>query len=112
MAGDELAAQDKRVALVTGAMGGLGTELCRRLHAEGFLVAAMHSPQNTRRDTWLASQRADGIDIRAYALDVSNGNACNNIVRQVLNDFKRIDVLVNNAGMTRDRSMRKMSQDD
>lgn len=112
MAGGKVAAQDKRVALVTGAMGGLGTELCRRLHAEGFLVVATHSPQNTRRDAWLASRRADGVDVRVYEVDVSNGNACDNVVRQILNELKRIDVLVNNAGITRDRSMRKMRQDD
>jgi len=112
MAGDKLQEQDKRVALVTGAMGGLGTQLCRRLHAEGFLIVATHSPQNARRDAWLTSQRADGVDVRAYELDVSNGNACDNVVRQVLNDFKRIDVLVNNAGVTRDSSMRKMRQED
>ena len=111
MAGDA-ATQDRRVALVTGAMGGLGTELCRRLHAEGFLVAATHSPQNARREAWLASQQAEGIDVRAYELDVSNGNACDNVVRRVLGDLQRIDVLVNNAGITRDRSMRKMSQED
>lgn len=106
------ATQDKRVALVTGAMGGLGTELCRRLHAEGFLVAATHSPQNERRDAWLESERAQGIEVRAYELDVSNGNACDNVVRRVLGELGRIDVLVNNAGITRDRSMRKMSQED
>ncbi|WP_137173656.1 acetoacetyl-CoA reductase [Massilia sp. HP4] len=111
MAGDA-GTQDRRVALVTGAMGGLGTELCRRLHAEGFLVAATHSPQNARREAWLASQQAEGIAVRAYELDVSNGNACDNIVRRVLGDLGRIDVLVNNAGITRDRSMRKMSQED
>lgn len=104
--------QDRRAALVTGAMGGLGTELCRRLHAEGFLVAATHSPQNARREAWLARQQAEGIDVRAYELDVSNGNACDNVVRRVLGDLGRIDVLVNNAGVTRDRSMRKMRQED
>jgi len=112
MAGDTVVRQEKRVALVTGAMGGLGTALCRRLHAEGFLVAATHSPQNARRDTWLAGQEADGVKVRAYELDVSNGSACENVVRQVLGDLGRIDVLVNNAGITRDRSMRKMSQED
>ena len=112
MAGDTVVRQEKRVALVTGAMGGLGTALCRRMHAEGFLVAATHSPQNARRDTWLAGQEADGVKVRAYELDVSNGSACENVVRQVLGDLGRIDVLVNNAGITRDRSMRKMSQED
>lgn len=100
---------EKRVALITGAMGGLGTALCRRLHAEGFLVAATYSPSNTRRDAWLAEQYADGIEVKPYALDVSNGNACEATVRRVLSDAGRIDVLINNAGITRDRSMRKMS---
>ena len=112
MAGDKVAAQDKRVALVTGAMGGLGTALCRRLHAEGFLVVATHSPQNARRAAWLAEQQALGIDVRAYELDVSNSSACDNVVLRVLEEVGRIDVLVNNAGITRDRSMRKMSQED
>jgi len=111
MAGDAII-QDGRVALVTGAMGGLGTELCRRLHAEGFLVAATHSPHNAQREAWLASRRAEGIEVRAYALDVSNGDACDDIVHRVLGDLGRIDVLVNNAGITRDRSMRKMRQED
>ncbi|KAK0338926.1 hypothetical protein LTR94_036609, partial [Friedmanniomyces endolithicus] len=90
MAGDTVG-HDKRVALVTGAMGGLGTALCRRLHADGFLVAATHSPQNARRDAWLAGQEADGVKVRAYELDVSNGNACENVVHRVLGDLGRID---------------------
>ncbi len=112
MAGDTVAKREQRVAVVTGAMGGLGTALCRRLHAEGFMVAATHSPQNARRDAWLAGLQADGIEVRAYELDVANGNACENVVRQVLGNLGRVDVLVNNAGITRDRSMRKMSQED
>lgn len=103
---------DRKVALVTGAMGGLGTALCRRLHAEGFIVIATHTPANPRRDAWLARQRDDGLDVLAYELDVANANACEIVVRRVLADTGRIDVLVNNAGITRDRSMRKMSQDD
>ncbi len=49
MAGDKVARQEKRVALVTGAMGGLGTALCRRLHAAGFLVAAVAAADLCRR---------------------------------------------------------------
>jgi len=103
---------DKRVALITGAMGGLGTELCRRLHAEGFLVAATCSPSNDRRDAWLAARRAEGIEVLAYELDVANGDACEGAVRRVLLDAGRVDVLVNNAGITRDSSLRKMRAED
>ena len=103
---------EKRVALITGGMGGLGTALCRGLHAEGFLIAATCSPSNTRRAAWLAAQHADGIDVQPYVLDVADDDACEATVRRVLSDAGRIDVLINNAGITRDSSIRKMRQED
>ena len=48
---------EKRVALVTGGMGGLGTALCRRLHDAGFAVALTYSPSNTTPEAWLAARR-------------------------------------------------------
>jgi len=103
---------EKRVALITGAMGGLGTALCRRLHADGFTVIATHSPGNATREGWLAARRDEGVNVRACELDVSNGNACGAVVRRLLEEVGAIDVLVNNAGITRDRSLRKMSPED
>lgn len=103
---------NQRVALITGAMGGLGTALCRRLHADGFTVVATHSPGNATRESWLAARRDEGIALRACELDVSNGNACDAVVRRLLEEVGVIDVLVNNAGITRDRSLRKMSAED
>jgi len=102
----------KKVALITGAMGGLGTALCRRLHGEGFTVIATHSPGNATREAWLAARRDEGVEVRACELDVSNGNACDAVARRLLEEFGAIDVLVNNAGITRDRSLRKMRLED
>ena len=102
----------KKVALITGAMGGLGTALCRRLHGEGFTVVATHSPGNATREAWLAARRDEGVEVRACELDVSNGNACDAVARRLLEEFGAIDVLVNNAGITRDRSLRKMRLED
>ena len=104
--------EGKRVALVTGGMGGLGTALCRRLHDAGFTVALTYSPGNAAPEGWLATQRDDNYRFNAYRLDVTDHAACAATVAHVLADLGRIDVLVNNAGITRDRSLRKMTLDD
>jgi len=104
--------EEKRVALVTGGMGGLGTALCRRLHDAGFVVALTYSPSNPAPEGWLAAQRDEAYRFSAYQLDVTDHDACAAVVGQVIGELGRIDVLVNNAGITRDRSLRKMTLDD
>lgn len=104
--------KEKRVALVTGGMGGLGTALCRRLHDAGFVVALTYSPSNTTPEAWLAAQRDDGYRFNAYQLDVTDHDACAATVARVMAELGGVDVLVNNAGITRDRSLRKMTLDD
>jgi len=103
-------AAEQRVALVTGGMGGLGTALCRRLHGAGFAVVAMHTPGNPRVAHWLEEQRAQDFNFHALAADVGDFDACQSAVGHVLQQFGRVDVLVNNAGITRDHSMRKMER--
>ncbi|UQV44922.1 acetoacetyl-CoA reductase [Janthinobacterium lividum] len=100
--------KEQKVALVTGGMGGLGTALCRRLHAAGFAVVAAHTPGNARVEGWLDEQQAQQYYFHPLAIDVGDFDACSVAVASVLARFGRIDVLVNNAGITRDQSMRKM----
>ncbi|MGK5048103.1 acetoacetyl-CoA reductase [Janthinobacterium sp. GB4P2] len=100
--------KEQKVALVTGGMGGLGTALCRRLHAAGFAVVAAHTPGNARVKNWLDEQQAQQYYFHPLAIDVGDFDACSQAVARVLAQFGRIDVLVNNAGITRDQSMRKM----
>jgi acetoacetyl-CoA reductase len=104
--------EDQKVALVTGGMGGLGTALCRRLHDAGLKVATTYSPSNTSPEGWLAAQRDDGYRFKAFKVDVGDYAATEWMMQSLLADFGRIDVLVNNAGITRDRSLSKMQHGD
>jgi acetoacetyl-CoA reductase len=104
--------QNNKVALVTGGMGGLGTALCRRLQAEGFRVATTYSPSNNTPEAWLGAQRDEGFSFNAYKVDVADYADCEWMMQKLLDEMGRIDVLVNNAGITRDRSLRKMTGDD
>jgi acetoacetyl-CoA reductase len=89
-------------------MGGLGAAICRRLHDEGFLVATTYSPSNPAPEAWLAAQRDEGYCFAAYRVDVTDYGDCEWMMQKLLAEMGRIDVLVNNAGITRDRSLRKM----
>jgi len=93
-------------------MGGLGTAICRRLQAEGFRVAATYSPGNATPDAWLAAQRDEGYRFTTYRVDVTDYGDCEWMMQKLLAEMGRLDVLVNNAGITRDRSLRKMTHED
>ncbi|HVO88507.1 MAG TPA: beta-ketoacyl-ACP reductase [Casimicrobiaceae bacterium] len=101
-----------RIALVTGGMGGLGEAICVKLAAMGFHVITTHSPGNTRAAEWLDSMKKAGYSFRAYGCDVSDYDSCAQCVAQVTRDVGPVDVLINNAGITRDTTFKKMSKSD
>lgn len=102
----------KKVALVTGGMGGVGTALCRRLHTAGFRVAVTYSPTNPTPEAWLAAQRDEGFSFSIYKVDVADYADAEWMMQKLLADTGRLDVLVNNAGITRDQTLRNMSPQD
>ena len=104
--------ENNKVALVTGGMGGLGTAICRRLHLAGFKVAATFSPANPTPEAWLAAQRDDGYRFLSYKVDVSDYADTEWMMQKLLSECGRLDVLVNNAGITRDQTLRNMAQAD
>jgi acetoacetyl-CoA reductase len=111
MENDQLAGTP-RVALVTGGMGGLGEAICQALAKAGLRVVATFSPGNDHSQKWLAAQRSSGYSFAAYQIDVSDFSACASGVTQIVAEIGPIDILINNAGITRDVSLRKMTVDD
>ncbi len=103
--------ENKRMALVTGGMGGLGTAICRRLHDAGFKVATTFSPHNSSPEGWLAAQRDDGYRFTAYKCNLADYADTEWMMQKLLADNGRLDVLVNNVGITRDISLSKMQPD-
>jgi len=99
-----------RVALVTGGMGGLGEAICIKLAALGYRVVTTHSPGNTKASEWLDAMNRQGYGFRAYPCDVADWDSAVGCVKQVQGELGPIDVLVNNAGITRDMTFRKMDK--
>jgi acetoacetyl-CoA reductase len=103
-------ATTKRIALVTGGMGGLGEAICRKLAALGYTVATTCSPGNTKTSQWLAAMKEEGFDFHAYPCDVVDWTSCNACIARVVQELGPVDVLVNNAGITRDMTFKKMDK--
>ena len=102
----------EKVAYVTGGMGGIGTSICQRLAQDGYTVVAGCGPNSPRKDRWLAEQKALGFDFIASEGNVSDWDSTKAAFDKVKAEVGEIDVLVNNAGITKDGVFRKMSVDD
>ena len=100
-----------RVAVVTGGMGGLGEAICMKLGKMGYKVVATYSPGNTKHNEWLAEMKKQGFEFRAVPVDVTSFDSCQQAIAQITKDVGPVDVLVNNAGITRDTTFRKMDQE-
>jgi len=99
-----------RVALVTGGMGGLGEAVCIKLAALGYRVVTTYSPGNKKVEGWLASTKDMGFDFKAYECDVSDFDSAQACVTKIEQEVGPVDVLVNNAGITRDMTFKKMDK--
>ncbi|MBU6513032.1 MAG: acetoacetyl-CoA reductase [Betaproteobacteria bacterium] len=103
---------DKKIAYVTGGMGGIGTVICRRLCEAGHKVIAGCGPNSPRKDGWLRDMRAQGFDVYASEGNVAEWESTCSAFQQVFAEHGRVDILVNNAGITRDAVFRKMGYED
>jgi acetoacetyl-CoA reductase len=96
----------KRVALITGGMGGLGETISTKMADAGYRVVVTYSPSNKTSNQWLADMKAKGYDFNAYACDADRFSQ--GLHRQGEAEVGPVDILVNNAGITRDTTFRKM----
>ncbi len=101
----------QKVAYVTGGMGGIGTSICQRLHADGFKVIAGCGPTRDHAK-WLAEQAALGFTFYASAGNVADWQSTVDAFTAARAQHGPITVLVNNAGITRDRMFLKMTRED
>jgi acetoacetyl-CoA reductase len=99
-----------RVVLVTGGMGGLGETISTKMVDGSYRVAVTYSPGNTKHADWVAQMKADDYDILAVACDVTDIDSCARAVSEVQERLGPVDVLVNNAGITRDMTFKKMDR--
>lgn len=100
----------ERLALITGGMGGIGTEICRAFHKEGYRVATTYVHDSGRETRWLEAQAAAGYPgIKAYYCDISTHEDCERLKGQVDSELGTVSVLVNNGGITRDSVFLKMT---
>jgi acetoacetyl-CoA reductase len=102
----------KRVAFVTGGMGGIGTAICRRLAAAGHTIVAGCLPGYGRKDEWLGAMRSEGWRVHAAEGDVADFESCAEMFHHVGSVVGPVDILVNNAGITRDSLFKRMTEQD
>ena len=101
-----------QVAVITGAGRGIGQAIAQRLAAEGARIAAVsRTMENAQKTADQLNQRKSETAL-AYAVDVADGEAVAGLCSQILKTFGKVHVLVNNAGITRDRLSMRMAEQD
>lgn len=105
---------DKKVALVTGALGGIGSAICRSLIEAGYKIIATVAPHenegaDTRESAWLQNEGFVESDVRFVVCDLADHEAAHAAISAAIDAEGRVDVLVNNAGITRDAQFKKMT---
>ena len=102
----------KKIALITGARGGIGSAITTALLAQGYRIIATHSSVNSAAaHDWYAEQGYLQDQVRLLALDVADTAMCRETLGRLLQEEGRVDVLVNNAGITRDGAFKRMAPD-
>ena len=100
----------KKIALVTGGTGGIGTAICIALADQGRkVIAGYYPPEKDFAYTWKQKHRADGYDFEIVGCDVSDFESSQQMLHDIGNTIGPVDILVNCAGITRDKTLRRMT---
>jgi 3-oxoacyl-[acyl-carrier protein] reductase len=103
---------DPKVAVVTGGTRGIGLAIAHRLAAEGFDLLISYRGDDEKAKQAAASLAETGRQIEIFASDVADADQAGALIERTMEKFGRIDALINNAGITRDTLMMRMSEDD
>ncbi|HAT1722172.1 TPA: acetoacetyl-CoA reductase [Legionella pneumophila] len=103
---------NKRIALVTGGTGGIGTAICQAMHQMGYQVVACYfkGGNHDLARTWQQKQAHEGFELDIAYADISSFKDCEKLTDLVIEKYGKIDVLVNNAGVTQDATLKKMTE--
>jgi acetoacetyl-CoA reductase len=101
---------NERVALVTGGTRGIGAAISTHLAQHGAKIAAVYNRNAEVAEAFAKEASNAGLSVSLHQADVGNPGDCQRVVHQVLRQYEQIDYLVNNAGVTHDRTVLKMSQ--
>ena len=101
-----------KVALITGAAGGIGAAIAERLKSEGFNLALNVRTMKPQLEELVEKLSDENCHVQVVLGDISNSEDCKRMVEEVIKEQGQIDVLVNNAGITRDKLVMQMSEAD
>jgi acetoacetyl-CoA reductase len=100
----------QKIALVTGGTGGIGTAICIALVDQGRkVIAGYFPPEQEQAEAWQGKHRDNGYDFEIVACDVSDYESSEKMLHDVENTIGAVDILVNCAGITRDKTLRRMT---
>ena len=103
---------DGRIALVTGASRGIGRAIAIAMAKEGAAIAVNYRSSEGEAQRVVEELKSLGVKTMLAQANVGNGAETRDMVQRVIAAWGRIDVMVNNAGITRDKSLRKMTDED
>ncbi|QIN26892.1 3-oxoacyl-[acyl-carrier-protein] reductase [Staphylococcus chromogenes] len=101
-----------KVALVTGASRGIGRSIALQLAKEGFNVAVNYAGNKEKAEEVVTQIKEKGVEAFAIQANVSNPDEVKAMIKEVVNQFGSVDVLVNNAGITRDNLLMRMKEQE
>ena len=101
-----------KTALVTGASRGIGKKIALQLGEEGYNVVVNYAGNKEKAEEVVSEIKTFGVDAFAIQANVSEQDEVKAMIKEILNQFGTIDVLVNNAGITRDNLLMRMKQNE
>ena len=107
-----MAGASRKIAVVTGGMGGLGETISTKMADAGYRVVVTYSPSNTKYKSWLEDMKGRGYTFSAYPVDVADFDDCARKTAAIHGECGPVDILVNNAGITRDMTFKRMTKTD